>query len=105
MANRLGPIEITCDAPPYYIVRGCHRVGIEAPEDVRWCRMSHFLNTSSGGIWKALLGLHHSGEKTCSCKRNLPLLERCTFTLASGKQVSYYLGQCQGCHTVYWEEA
>lgn len=108
MAERLGPIDFTCDSPPYYIVRACTRVGIATPEDVRWCRMSRYLNPATGGVWppwKAVVGLAAAGEKTCTCKRALPLLERCTFTLASGRQVSYYLGQCPGCHAVYWEEA
>jgi len=37
-------LEICCDAPPYGIVRACAKCGFASPLDVRWCRLSHFVN-------------------------------------------------------------
>jgi hypothetical protein len=27
-----------------------------------------------------------------------------TFTMSTGKELSYCLGQCGKCHTIFWEE-
>lgn len=112
MFSRLGPIDVQCDAPSYPIVQACRRVGIETPEDVRWCRLSHFLSQSPGwkGLfhvetWKTLLGGQRSVEKTCSCGGHLPGLDRVTFTLRSGSEISYLIGQCRACRSVFWEDA
>jgi hypothetical protein len=112
MPNQLGPIEISCDAPPYHIVRACHIIGIQTPEDVRWCRISHVLSASLGlrdllklQPWKVFSVVNQPGQGTCSCRQPLPTLERYTFTLITGHEVSYLLGQCSRCRTVYWEEA
>src|SRR5262245_35070908 len=82
MASQLGPIEVQCDAPSYPVVRACRRVGIESPEDVRWCRMSQFLAQASRwkGLfhpwtWSKLLGRHDGDEKCCTCSEKLPALE------------------------------
>jgi hypothetical protein len=111
MSSQLGPIEVHCDAPAYPVVRACRRVGIREPEDVRWCRISHFLNQMGGwkGLfhpltWKKLLGRGEAGEKTCSCGERLPTLEKVTFTFTTGREESYLLGQCSRCATVFWEE-
>jgi hypothetical protein len=111
VSHHLGEFEIHCDAPPYAIVRACSRVGVQSPEDVRWCRLNRFLTRhlgwrdllSSGG-WKAILGMGKREEGSCTCGQRLPALERCTFQFASGKAAAYLIGQCRGCRTVFWEE-
>ncbi|MBV9125856.1 MAG: hypothetical protein JO112_21100 [Planctomycetes bacterium] len=112
MAKQLGPLEVTCDAPPYPIVRACCKLGIQTPEDVRWSRMGQFLNEHAGwpktlsmDSWRLLLEINPPGVPTCSCGQKLPLLEKCTFTFLSGNEVSYLMGQCSRCRTVFWEEA
>jgi hypothetical protein len=100
--------EIECDSPPYTIVQGCRLLGLYNPEDVRWCRLSHhnprrpLLDPRS---WKALLATGEPTQSTCYCGQRLPNLDRCTFTLLSGREREYFLGQCERCHTIYWEEA
>ncbi len=103
MPKHLGPIEICCDAPPYYIVRACRRIGIERPEDVRWWRLSHFLRAHAN--WRQLLlGMNRPDDGNCSCGQKLPCLEWYTFTLSTGTEASYFLGQCSRCHTIFWEK-
>jgi hypothetical protein len=112
MPNSLGPLEVNCDAPPYNIVRACHMIGIRAPADVRWSRLSRFISTRAGRghnlkhpSWRTLLGMAQPDNGCCSCGQKLPVLERYTFTLLSGNQASYLIGQCTRCLAVYWEEA
>jgi hypothetical protein len=102
--------EIECDSPPYTIVQGCRLLGLHNPEDVRWCRLSH--REQSAGLallnprtWKSLLGPSEPAHLTCYCAHRLPGLDRCTFTLLSGREREYLLGQCERCHTIFWEEA
>jgi hypothetical protein len=111
MSSQLGPIDVYCDAPAYPVVRACRRIGILAPEDVRWCRITHFLSRSEGwkglfhpGTWRKLLGQGPDQEKSCSCGAKLPALERVTFTFTTGREETYQLGQCIRCGTVFWEE-
>jgi hypothetical protein len=105
-------VEPDCDAPPYPIVRACRRLGFRSPEDVRWCRI-----TPSGPAAArqrsmfSLEGLKSIFAKpepprgpTCVCGHGLPGLDRCSFTLASGKQVDYLLGQCPRCRSIFWQE-
>jgi hypothetical protein len=112
MADQLGVLEITCDAPPYYIVQVCDLIGIEAPEDVRWLRLSHYLeeeDVSRAGSNKShqFLGFLRSKPRktTCTCGQKLPSFDRYTFTISTGEEPSYLLGQCRRCRTVYWEDA
>jgi hypothetical protein len=111
MLNRLGPLEINCDAPPYNIVRACHMIGMQSPEDVRWSRLSRFVHESGRRedlkyqSWRALLGMTQRQDGCCSCGQKLPIMERYTFTLVSGNQSSYFIGQCSRCLAIYWEEA
>jgi hypothetical protein len=112
MSNRPQPLEIDCDAPPYSIVRACHRIGIRSPEDVRWCRLRHAPGRRPGRprelfnlqAWKAFLGIDEAERPACSCGQALPKMEMYTFTLLSGRQRHYFLGQCARCLCVYWEE-
>jgi hypothetical protein len=112
MPSQLGPIAIDCDAPSYAIVHACERLGMANPEDVRWCRMSHFLNAAKGwrGLfnretWKLLWETKAAPVRPCFCGRPLPKLMGYTFTMSAGKELSYCLGQCGKCHTVFWDEA
>jgi hypothetical protein len=113
MSNQqLGPLEVECDAPAYSIVHACQYVGIRTPEDVRWCRMSHFLGRSEGwkGLfqflnWEGLMGRVHIGELHCSCGAGLPRLEPVTFTFTTGRDECLQMGQCARCGTVFWEAA
>ncbi len=111
MALDLGPIEINCDAPPYSIIQACRRVGVQRPEDVRWCRITHFLNGEGSGdepanvqAWKVFLGMSKARKMACSCGHKMPLMEKCTFTFITGREVSYFIGQCNRCLTVFWDE-
>ena len=111
MPSDLGPIEIVCDAPPYSIIQACARIGVGSPEDVRWCRMSHYLDERgafgdflTAQPWKSFLGTR--GNRTqCFCGKRLPALEKCTFTFITGREVSYFIGQCRRCRTVFWDDA
>lgn len=112
MPNQFGPLEVQCDAPSYNIVRACHMIGIQSPEDVRWSRLGQWVGTQAGQqegpkvtSWRSLLGMSQAPNGSCTCGQKLPLLERYTFTLISGKQASYLLGQCCRCRAVYWQEA
>ena len=112
MSKRLGPLDVECDSPPYAVVRACHRIDLHTPEDVRWCRMSHHLAAQGGWRdflghepFKSLLGVQHHSDKPCVCGGRLPMLERCTFTFNTGRQVCYLMGQCRRCRTIFWDEA
>jgi len=109
MSSQLGPIDITCDAPPYPVVQACARLGFQSPLDVRWSRLSHYLNEEEGSS----LGIHSlkwfftkrsPKDKTCCCGGSLPLLEWYTFTFLSGGVADYHLGQCPRCRTIFWEQ-
>jgi hypothetical protein len=111
MSGQPGPIEITCDAPPYRIVRACGLVGFRSPLDVRWCRMSGFRRdqadpkgTTSDFPWMAALGLVGLREPTCACGDELPALTRFEFRRHGQTVGAFLLGQCPGCGTMFWEE-
>jgi hypothetical protein len=85
-------------------------IGIIDPEDVRWCRLSHFCEERSQHkelfhlrTLKTLLSGAEEKVTRCSCGRELPKLERYTFTFLNGREVDYLLAQCGGCRTVFWE--
>jgi len=111
MFNWSDSVDMHCDAPSYVIVQACRRVGVHCPEDVRWCRMHRFLSEHptwrevfKRQPWKALLGLGQLEERMCTCGQKLPLLEKCTFTFNTGQEVSYLIGQCRRCRTVFWDD-
>lgn len=111
MANQLGPIEVQCDAPPYAIVRACQWLGFQTPEDVRWCRIDHFLEAQAD--WRVILQCQPwqtsdtspSPAEKCSCGTDLPQLQMFTFTLTDGRELSYLLGQCCRCRAMFWERS
>jgi hypothetical protein len=111
MFSRFRRFETCCDAPPYGVVRACEGCGFHSPLDVRWCRLSHFLNGEgqrkrSFGIrlWRWLFGKRNQ-KNTCSCGQPLPDLKEYGFTVLSKKVGDYLLGQCSRCRTVFWDEA
>jgi hypothetical protein len=112
MSSQLGPLEVICDAPPYPIVQACNAIGVEAPEDVRWSKMSRYLEQGEdpaerGGdrtVWQKLLHPVQGKEHACNCREKLPKLAKYRFTYSSGDEVTYSVGQCGKCRTVYWEE-
>jgi hypothetical protein len=112
MPNQLGPVEINCDAPAYPFVQACRQVGIQNPEDVRWCRISHLISEQPSCrnphpcLW--VLGRAAGAESSdakCFCGQCLPPLEKFIFFLSSGVEKPYFLGQCSRCHTVFWDES
>jgi hypothetical protein len=111
MLSHLGLLEVECDAPPYPIVRACRKLGLQQPEDVRWCRNSRFqrrhhgwMSFLGGPLWEHLLGRGEGHDPSCSCGQPLPTLESYSFTFQSGEQFDYALAQCPRCRTVYWEK-
>jgi hypothetical protein len=112
MSERLGPLEIQCDCPSYVIVQATRRIGICSPEDVRWCRLSHFFARPPGWrelfrsrSWKQLFGIATNPKaRDCFCGQPLPCLARYSFTYNSGTEQSYLLGQCEKCRTIFWEQ-
>jgi hypothetical protein len=112
MFSHLGPLDIECDCPPYVVVQASRRIGVRTPEDVRWCRLNHFL--AEPPSWRQLLSLEgiksalglgdRRKSKTCICGQPLPCLARYAFTYSTGAEASYLLGQCGRCRTVFWEE-
>lgn len=110
MAKQLGPIDIVCDSPAYNIVRACSGLGFHQAEDVRWCRVSKFLLDKSNRSnlhmlsWMVFPGPGQV-EGTCSCGEPLPRLEKCVFLLRSGAELTYLLGQCPRCRSMFWDEA
>ncbi|OAI41731.1 hypothetical protein AYO40_02470 [Planctomycetaceae bacterium SCGC AG-212-D15] len=112
MNNQLGPLEVICDAPPYPIVQACNAIGIEMPEDVRWAKMRQYVDRSEEpadrdgdrSVWQKLLHPAQVREHICNCREKLPKLAKYRFTYSSGDEVTYSVGQCRKCRTVYWEE-
>jgi hypothetical protein len=111
MAKRSQPLQIECDAPSYAIVQACQRLGFHTPEDVRWCRLSHLgrhrvdWRQLFRRPWRFFLEMARSSARTCFCGHALPALEMCTFTLISGREIPYYMGQCRRCHAIFWDES
>jgi hypothetical protein len=108
MAKQLGPIDVECDAPPYSIVQACHMIGLESPEDVRWCRLSHHRGGNRHDVlgfqpWKIFAGQVPVDERKCVCGQLLPRLEEYTFTFITGDEACYQIGQCRKCRSIYWE--
>lgn len=110
MSSKLGPIDLQCDAPHYAVVQACHSIGLKTPEDVRWCKRTHFLvqqkalESVATQPLQRLANAALRGLDTCSCGHALPLMQGFTFTFTTGEEISYSLGQCSRCHTVFWDD-
>jgi hypothetical protein len=112
MLSRFGPLEIWCDAPPYAVVLACKRCGFRSPLDVRWSRMSRFLDAERQRrrifvlrLWNWLFGRGRPREHTCTCGQPLPGLKEYGFFFLSKKVDDYLLGQCRRCRTIFWDAA
>lgn len=111
MSKLIGPIEVNCDAPDYVIVQACRQVGLQAPEDVCWRRIRNFLTQRARGggllfeLWKKLRFWNIPAVRTCTCGRAFPELKKIIFTFNTGEVEAYFLGQCDRCHSVFWESA
>jgi hypothetical protein len=105
--QKLGPLEVQCDAPPYNIVKGTRLIGVETPEDVRWLRKSAVLTERFLDRRRPLLAFSERDleRMPCSCGQPIPMLQAYTFQLMSGEEVEYSIAQCKRCHTVYWDYA
>ncbi len=110
MSVHYGPIDIDCDALPYPLAQACETLNFQSPLDVRWCRLSQFVNGQAHPVglfssrsWQRLFH-KQAKEKPCSCGEALPTLEQYAFTFASGAHVEYYLAQCARCRTMFWEQ-
>jgi hypothetical protein len=110
MSNHLGTLDIECDAPAYPIVRACRKLGMQAPEDVRWCRRSRararghgWMSFLASPVWGRLLGRGEADGHDCTCGNHMPELECYSFTFHTGEQVEYQMAQCPRCRTIYWE--
>ena len=101
--KQLGPIECVCDSPPYPIVQACSLIDLKRPEDVRWLRVSNYLELMGGSFWSGFL-VSRGREGACTCGQPLPFLDKYQFFFASGSRIYYFLGQCQGCGTIYWDQ-
>jgi hypothetical protein len=110
MSNRLGPIEIICDAPPYPIVQACVMLEFERPLDVAWRHADRHAAPAEPEDNPDLPFWNWSGSHTrsrkacCDCGASLPALERYAFQYLSGKTAYFYLGQCSCCQTIFWRE-
>jgi hypothetical protein len=108
MANRLGPLEIDCDAPRYEVVRACQKVGFHSPLDVRWCRLGRFLEERARREKepsRVLRWFTRPGHPTCYCGQGLPDFTRCEFLYPNGVSRTFRLGQCPRCRAIFWEAA
>jgi hypothetical protein len=102
MFEQYRPLELECDAPCYAVVQACSEIGIQAPEDVRWCRLGNLFGDPSG--WPMIMHRETWGMKPqCLCGAPLPEMQRYLFTFNTGKETYYLLGQCGRCRTVYWD--
>jgi hypothetical protein len=100
MSGEFGPLDITCDAPPYPVVRACAGLGFRAPQDVRWRRVDRRDLGRSGGFFPWL----RPRTPACTCGQPVPGMESYTFTFVSGTQSRYFLGQCARCLTIFWDK-
>jgi hypothetical protein len=109
MIERLGPIRVWCDAPPYAVVEQCAAAGFRDPADVRWLRLGR--QASGRGVlqgWRRFLGLGGRRGARCACGQGISEPERVTFVCGPGSvvgAVSYRLAQCPRCRTMLWDEA
>jgi hypothetical protein len=112
MAKKQEQLEIVCDAPPYSVVQASAKVGVQAPEDVRWANITRWLaggrythSSLKGVTRRELLELLDSADWGCRCGKGLTQLVKYRVTFSTGNEAFYYLGQCARCRTVYWSEA
>jgi hypothetical protein len=110
MSIPLGPVEVTCDAPPYAVVEGCRLIGLDRPEDVRWCRADRprlearsWLSRLCGRNNRAVKDFGGPREVTCRCGESFIGLMKYLFLFDTGHEVCYRIGQCKRCGSIYWD--
>jgi hypothetical protein len=110
VSKQLGPIDISCDSPPYWVVQACHDIGVRAPEDVRWLRMSAFRclrPVPARTVMDFVTALFRSPAIdpaiSCTCGARLPELNSTLIVVEGGETTAYRLGQCGRCRTVFWD--
>jgi len=86
MGKDLGSFEMSCDAPPHFIVEACHKLKLSRPLDVRWHRIGK-----------------SSGEHRCSHCARTPPIKQYEFTFVSGRKQTFWFAQCQRCGTIHWD--
>lgn len=100
MSDDLGPMDITCDAPPYSVVRACAELGLRRPLDVRWQHLEPDEAASRGLLWSPRSTIGH----TCRCGKPFPDLRVYTLAADDAPPGEYHVGQCAHCQTIYWQE-
>ena len=104
--GQLGPIEMICDAPPYFVVRACHLIGFVAPEDVRWRHLDDpEPATGWRRFWQRWFGGRPRHRVFCFCGAPFPPIDTFTFTFVMNRSFTYHLGQCSACRSVFWKDA
>jgi hypothetical protein len=110
VSKQLGPIEVCCDAPSYWIVRACRDVGIRTPEDVRWLRASVFQYGKPGpvrGLASFVVDLFRTPVAQpggrCTCGARVPELTASLVVIEGSETSALRVGQCSRCRTVFWD--
>jgi hypothetical protein len=110
MIMQLHPVTVHRDAPPEPLVEGCEQLGMVQSPSVRWSRVNR--SESQRRRWlapvAARLGL--TGEAVskpkqvaCDCGQQMIWLLKYRFTLDTGEQLDYRIGQCERCQTIHWD--
>lgn len=110
MSRSTAALDVWCDAPCYAIVQACQWLGFQRPLDVAWYHRGRYLQAHRPtfglldvvGLVSWLFG-RDLAPPTCRCGHALPALERCFATL-DGEGTPICVGQCQHCHTIFWDE-
>ena len=100
------------DLPPAPIVEACERIGFLGSKDVGWSKVSTLHSSRSG--WFTRLanrvaasrqypGAAKCPEIECTCGEHYVLLLKYRFTLDTGAQLDYRIGQCERCGTIHWD--
>lgn len=114
MCSSLETLDVSCDAPPYEIVRASEKLPLRSPLDVRWCHTGHCRRIQKRARalcsllpWNWFRGRTNDAvSQVCTCGAPFPLLDDCTFTTPDYQVLAEYrIGQCRRCRTIYWEEA
>jgi hypothetical protein len=105
MESNLGPLLIECDAPPFEVVAASMAAGFWAPADVCWRRAERRRPAPRGWLPWLRSWLPISGGRSCrACAAGHPELKLCVFE-RQGELLSYSMGQCPRCLTMYWQHA